>query len=97
MNFNNIHYIVWLVVSAVFFAAGEFLSKKFALSPKLSTVIYILLAYSIGVLAWLPAILQKNQLNCGTFWAVKFAYHNIIGLVIFEKLNLSGAIGIILF
>jgi multidrug transporter EmrE-like cation transporter len=97
MNFNNIHYIVWLVLSAVFFAIGEFLSKKFALSPKFPTIIYILLAYSAGVLAWLPAILQKNQLSVvGTLWAVLSLLTTIlIGLIIFnEKLNLTGVIGI---
>ncbi len=98
MNFNNLHYIVWLIISAVFFAAGEFLSKKFALSPKFSTVIYILLACSAGVLAWLPAILQKNQLSIvGTLWAVLSLLTTIlIGLIIFnEKLNLTSIIGII--
>ncbi len=70
-NFLSINYIYWLVLSALFFAFGEFLSKKFALSPKITLVFLIILVYSLGTLAWLPAILQKNQLSIvGTIWSV---------------------------
>lgn len=98
MNLPNIHYIWWLVISSVFFAAGEFLSKKFALQPKALSVIFILIFYSLGVLAWLPAILQKNQLSIvGTLWSVLSLLTTIlIGVVIFsEKISLAGIIGII--
>jgi spermidine export protein MdtI len=94
----SINYIIWLVLSALFFAVGEFLSKKFALSPKSLYVILMLLVYSFGVLAWLPAILQKNTLSItGTIWSVLSLLTTIlIGVLIFkEKLNIVGIVGII--
>ncbi|MDD4900837.1 MAG: hypothetical protein PHS62_01835 [Patescibacteria group bacterium] len=94
----SINYLVWLAVSGIFFAAGEFLSKKFALNPKLSWVALIYLAYGLGILAWLPAILQKNQLSIvGTIWSVLSLLTTIlIGILIFgEKLNAVGVLGVI--
>jgi hypothetical protein len=77
--------MVWLIGSAIFFAFGEFLSKKFALAPSLHYVVIIVVIYTLGVLAWLPAILQKNQLSIvGSIWSV-----------FREKLNTIGIIGII--
>jgi len=94
----SINYLIWLLISAVFFAFGEFLSKKFALAPRFFYVIAILIIYSIGVLAWLPAILQKNQLSIvGTIWSVLSLLTTIlIGVLIFgEKLSIFGVIGIV--
>jgi multidrug transporter EmrE-like cation transporter len=98
MNLLSINYIIWLILSALFFAVGEFLSKKFALNPNLTLVIIIIIIYSVGVLFWLPAILQKNQLSIvGTMWSVLSLLTTIlIGVLIFgEKLSLTGIIGII--
>lgn len=89
---------VWLIVSAVFFAAGEFLSKKFALEPSLKYVVFVLAAYLIGVLAWLPAILIKNQLSIvGAIWSVLSLLTTVlIGVVIFnEQLSFLGILGIV--
>ena len=97
-NFLSINYIYWLVLSALFFAFGEFLSKKFALSPKITLVFLIILVYSLGTLAWLPAILQKNQLSIvGTIWSVMSLLATVlIGVLIFgEKLNMTGIFGIL--
>lgn len=94
----SIHYIVWLVISALFFAAGEFLSKKFALNPKASLVVLMLVIYSMGTLAWLPAIMQRNQLSIvGVMWSVLTVVATIlIGVMIFnEKLGTVSIIGII--
>jgi multidrug transporter EmrE-like cation transporter len=99
MKVSSIHYIVWLIISTLFFALGEFLSKKFSLNPKITYVIYILIIYSLGVLAWLPAILQKNQLSIvGTIWSVLSLLTTIlIGVLVFkEKLEFTGVLGIIL-
>ncbi len=96
MNFESVNYIVWLIVSALFFAAGEFLSKKFALNPKFLSVIIILVVYSLGVLAWLPAILQMNKLSIvGTIWSVLSLLATVlIGVLIFnEKLSTVGIFG----
>ena len=90
--------IIWLVISAIFFAFGEFLSKKFALAPSITYVFIIIAIYTLGILAWLPAILIKNQLSItGTIWSVLSLMATIlIGVLIFgEKLNTIGIIGII--
>lgn len=93
----SINYILWLVLSALFFAVGEFLSKKFALGPRLFYVVLILCAYTLGTLAWLPAILQKNSLSiAGAIWSVMNLLATVlIGVLIFgEKLSALGIIGI---
>jgi multidrug transporter EmrE-like cation transporter len=91
--------IAWLVLSAMFFAFGEFLSKKFALAPSGFYVISIIFVYSLGTLAWLPAILQKNQLSIvGAIWSVlSLAATVLIGVLVFgEKLSFVGIAGIVL-
>ena len=95
----SINYIYWLVLSALFFAVGEFFSKKFALGPRFVLVLLILLAYILGTLAWLPAILQKNSLSiAGTIWSVMSLFATVlIGVLVFEeRLNFIGILGMIL-
>ena len=90
--------IIWLIVSALFFAFGEFLSKKFALNPSLMYVLIIVAVYALGTLAWLPAILQKNQLSIvGAIWSVLSLLATVlIGILIFhEQLSFIGILGII--
>lgn len=90
--------MVWLVVSAIFFAFGEFFSKKFALAPSLGYVAIVVCIYTLGVLSWLPAIMQKNQLSIvGAIWSVLSLTTTIlIGVLIFhEKLNLIGITGLV--
>lgn len=94
---SYINYLGWLVISGLFFAWGEYLSKKFALSPKTSYVVFIVIIYAFGTLAWLPAILQKNQLSIiGTIWSVISLLATVlIGVFIFsEKLSTLGILGI---
>lgn len=93
----SINYIFWLLLSALFFAAGEFLSKKFALGPKFSIVMLIVIVDVLSILAWLPAILQKNSLSIvGTIWSVlSLTVTVFVGIILFgEKLSLTGALGI---
>ncbi len=90
--------IIWLIVSALFFAFGEFFSKKFALNPSLAYVLIIVAIYTLGTLAWLPAILQKSQLSIvGAIWSVLSLLATVlIGVLIFrEHLSLIGILGII--
>ncbi len=94
----SINYFVWLLISAVFFAAGEFLSKKFALQPKFVFIFWVLVVDGIGTLAWLPAILAKQQLSIvGSLWSVLSLLLTVmIGLLVFhEKLSGLGAAGIV--
>ncbi|OGG56788.1 hypothetical protein A3D71_01135 [Candidatus Kaiserbacteria bacterium RIFCSPHIGHO2_02_FULL_55_20] len=92
-------YIAWLILSALFFAFGEYLSKKFALAPSFSYVALIVGIYALGTLAWLPAILQKNQLSIvGAIWSVMSLLATVvIGVAIFgEHLNTLAIIGLVL-
>lgn len=94
----SIHYIFWLIISAMFFAGGEFLSKKFALNPKVSFLVLIMLTYGLSELTWLPAIVQKNSLSItGTIWSVlSLCITVLIGILVFgEKLTKIGIAGII--
>ncbi|MEI6864343.1 MAG: hypothetical protein WCK46_03230 [Candidatus Adlerbacteria bacterium] len=94
----SVPYLVWLVLSALAFAGGEFFSKKFALAPGFGYVVLILGMYALGTLLWLPAILQKNQLSLvGALWSVLSLLATVlIGVILFgEKLSLLGVIGIV--
>lgn len=92
-------YIIWLTLSAVCFAMGEFFSKKFGLEPGWFFVGCIFASYGMGTLLWLPAIIQNNQLSIvGAIWSVMSLLATVlIGVVIFgEHLNLIAVAGIIL-
>ena len=90
--------IVWLIISALFFALGEYLSKKFAISPSWYFLISVVIIDAIGTLAWLPAILETNKLSIvGAIWSVlSLLLTVLIGIAIFhEHLNTVGIFGII--
>lgn len=94
----KMNYIFWLILSSLFFVGGEFWSKKFALDPKISFVILVLITYGVADLLWLPAILQKNQLSIvGVMWSVmSLTLTLLMGVLIFkEHLSLTGILGII--
>ncbi len=79
--------IMWLLISVSCYAIGEYLSKKFAISPSVEMACIIVLMYALGTLAWLPAI-HKGQLlaTVGTLWNVlSLGITLIIGLVIFHE------------
>jgi multidrug transporter EmrE-like cation transporter len=61
------------------------------------TVVVLVCVYALGTLAWLPAILQKNQLSIvGVIWSVLSLLVTIsIGVLLFgEKLGVVGIVGI---
>ena len=99
MNFLlSIPATAWLVLSALCFAFGEFLSKKFALAPSWAYVGAIVCVYMFGTLTWLPAILQKNQLSItGAIWSVMSLLATVlIGILLFgERLSPLDIIGIV--
>jgi multidrug transporter EmrE-like cation transporter len=87
----------WLIISALFFAAGEYTSKRFALNPSWVFVLFVLIAYGISELTWLPAILEKNKLAItGTIWSVLSLFMTcLIGILIFkERLNTLSIFGL---
>jgi len=77
----------WLLLSALCFAAGEYLPKRFAASPRAAWALAVLLAYDCGTLAWLPAILKRNQLSVvGALWSVlSLAATVLIGVLIVRE------------
>jgi len=89
----------WLLLSAVFFAVGEYLSKKFAIHPGWKTLALVCSAYLLGTLTWLPAIVRTNQLaSTGTGWLLLSMLATLgIGFGIFhEKVNSYQIVGIVL-
>ena len=75
------------------------MSEKFALHPKFYYIVLLLAVDCFSVLAWLPAIFQKNSLSIvGTMWLVLSLLTTVlIGILIFgEKLSLIEIAGIIL-
>jgi multidrug transporter EmrE-like cation transporter len=80
----------WLILSALFFAAGEYLSKVWANAPTGRGAALVVAAYAVGALAWLPALLHKNELAVmGTAWLLLATVATVvIGLFVFGE-NLS--------
>lgn len=96
--FLSVHYLFWIIASSICYAFGEFFSKKFALEPSIFYFVLVYSAYSFGVLAWLPAIMQRNQLSIvGVIWAVMSLLTTVlIGAIIFgERLSITGVLGIL--
>jgi drug/metabolite transporter (DMT)-like permease len=96
---NLLPTFVWLLVSALFFAAGEYVSKKFAAHPSWATLVLVCSIYLMGTLTWLPAIMQKNQLSTtGTGWLLLSMLATLgIGFGVFhEHVNSFQILGIAL-
>lgn len=94
-----IPYYVWIIASAVFTAAGEFMSKEFGNTHKTVFLVVAFVLYSIGTIAWFPSIYQKNQLSIvGVMWSVlSLSTTVLIGVLIFgEKLNFTSGLGVAL-
>lgn len=78
---------VWLVISAVWFTAGEYASKKWGMAPSWRFAVLVVGVYAIGTLAWLPALLHKNQIALmGTLWLVLATVATVsVGVFIFHE------------
>ena len=88
----------WLLLSAFFFGWGEYLSKKWALEPTLWGWIAVVVVDAIGVMLWLPALYNRNQLSIiGVAWVVLGGIATVsIGLFVFrESLTWIQWVGII--
>ena len=88
---------LWIVVSAIFFGIGEFVSKKFALNPGWSLFLLFLAVDIISAAAWIPAIFEKNQLSItGVIWSIVSLMATVaIGIFAFqEKVTLIQSIGL---
>ena len=96
-TFTVIPFWVWITISAVFFAFGEFFSKKFALNPGWVLLVTFIIVDIISACTWLPAIFEKNQLSTtGVIWSIaSVAATVLIGVLAFhEKLTLIQCLGL---
>jgi multidrug transporter EmrE-like cation transporter len=78
---------VWLMLSASFYAGGEYFSKLWAISPTVSISFQVLVCYSFAALTWLPALLHKNQITImGASWLLLATLVTvIIGFFVFSE------------
>lgn len=96
-TFTTIPFWIWITISAVFFAFGEFFSKKFALNPGWTLFAVFIVVDVISASTWLPAIFEKNQLSTtGVIWSIaSVAATVLIGVLAFdEKLTLLQCTGL---
>jgi multidrug transporter EmrE-like cation transporter len=95
--FTVIPFWIWITISAIFFALGEFFSKKFALNPGWTLFALFIVVDVISATAWLPAIFEKNQLSTtGVIWSIISVAATVrIGVLAFsEKLTMVQCIGL---
>jgi len=88
---------IYLVISVLFFAAGEYFSKRWALSPSPNLFLLVIACYIASSTIWLPALFQKNQLAIlGTIWILLGMIATVsIGLFLFgEKLSAVKMVGL---
>ena len=89
--------IWWLLFSSVFFAFGEFYSKKYALGHSWKVLVLIFSFYMVSVWLWLKAICQTKELAVtGSVWSVlSLVITVLLGVLFFdEKLHLMHWIGL---
>jgi len=77
----------WLLFSAMLFGCGEYLSKRWASAPSWKLGAAVVFVDAIGVILWLPALLNRNQLSIvGVLWALLGTVVTLsIGLFIFKE------------
>lgn len=89
---------IWLLLSALFFACGEYASKQWGYAPSLALTIMTVGIYALGTLAWLPALLHNNHLAImGTAWLLLATIATVaIGILVFhEHVTTIKAVGIV--
>lgn len=89
--------IFWLILSGMFFAGGEFLSKSYVLQPSWSVLGALIVLYAAGALFWIPALKAQPELAVtGTLWSViTMMVTVLLGVVVFnEALSVSRIVGI---
>ena len=87
----------WVFISILFFAVGEYLSKRWALKPDVSGAVWAIVFYAIGSALWLPALLEKNELVLmGRLWLLMGTIASMaVGLFIFrEQLTVINWVGV---
>lgn len=84
---NKVPTLVWLSMSALCIAGGDFLSKSWANTPTLRGAFLTAFVYSMSSFFWLPALYWKNELALlGTLWGVVVSLLTVgIGVGIFHE------------
>ena len=93
------HYLLWLGISAITFAIGEYTSKRYIMTPTWVWLITTYIAYNIGVATWFPALSSKNELAVvGTLWSLMSLIATVmIGVVGFnEQITATQTTGLLL-
>lgn len=77
----------WLLLSALLFGCGEYLSKRWATVPSWKLGAAVVAVDAIGVILWLPALYNRNQLSIvGVLWALLGTVVTLcIGLFVFKE------------
>ena len=89
---------LWLLVAMVFYAIGEYSSKKYANTAAINFAVVAMVGYTINALCFLPAISKMNSLTVlGTIWNLGYVFVTLfIGLCLFrEPLTTTQMIGLI--
>lgn len=93
----SIYAYLWIILSALFFAMGEYLSKQWGIRPTVWLATLIVSVYALSSLLWLPSLLYKNEIAfMGRLWLLLATVASlIVGLAIYqERLTLSQWIGV---
>lgn len=79
--------IVWLLISVVLYGFGEYFSKLWAMKPNINTTLIIVGVSVLSLLAWLPALLHRNQISImGTIWLLLATMATVfVGVVLFHE------------
>jgi drug/metabolite transporter (DMT)-like permease len=90
---------IWVLLAAafVFYALGDYFSKKFGTQPSWLLGALVAGFYFMDTLVWLLVLMQRNEIaTVGMIFSVLVALAGIfVGIVIFgEKLDLLGWLGI---
>lgn len=90
---------LWLILSATLNAIGEYFSKLWADSSLTMTAVLAIGSYTLGSIAWLPALKEKNVLGVtGVMWLIfgLIATIALSAIVFKERLTIQQWIGIAL-
>jgi len=91
--------IIWLLLSGVLNASGEYLSKLWGKNPSWKLAVLVALVYALSSIVWLPALLHKNQLSTmGIAWLlIAVVLTLFLGIVVFSE-HLTGMqwVGVVL-
>ena len=80
------------------YAAGEYLSKRYAMQPTWKLYVFSIIAYVFTTFAWMPLILRTNTLAVtSTVWNIGYFIVSIaLGILVFgEKMSPTQIAGLV--